>query len=108
MHSSDPLAPVLIAMLAPLPPSLPAHHPILFLVTGFLVLGCRSLQASSQRVFRGVDQRNLALQFVEERGMSGIVFFMDDDNTYTLQVREVGGGWGGHSKRLQPTRTRCR
>ena len=44
---------------------------------------------------RGVLQRNLALQWIRQtldhKGISGVVYFADDDNTYSLQVfKEVG------------------
>ena len=40
---------------------------------------------------RGVDQRNCGLQWIRDnlsRNNSGVVYFMDDDNTYSLQLFE--------------------
>ncbi|GJP35737.1 hypothetical protein CLOM_g20267 [Closterium sp. NIES-68] len=56
--------------------------------------GCRTLDyvhiatgdSEDQRWFRGVGQRNLALEYIEQQGLEGVVYFMDDDNTYALQL----------------------
>lgn len=42
---------------------------------------------------RGVEQRNAGLEWLrknlnEEYQLNGVVFFMDDDNTYSLQIFE--------------------
>ncbi|CAI5506469.1 unnamed protein product [Closterium sp. Naga37s-1] len=44
------------------------------------------LQNEDQRWFRGVGQRNLALEYIERENLEGIVYFMDDDNSYALQL----------------------
>ena len=43
------------------------------------------------RIPRGVDQRNCGLQWIRDnlsRNTLGVVYFMDDDNTYSLQLFE--------------------
>ena len=45
-------------------------------------------EGEDQSQFRGVNQRNVALQYVEGKEEEGVLYFMDDDNTYTLQVSE--------------------
>ncbi len=35
---------------------------------------------------RGVNQRNKALEHIEQNRIEGIVYFFDDDNTYTPEV----------------------
>ncbi|CAI5531788.1 unnamed protein product [Closterium sp. Naga37s-1] len=45
-------------------------------------------QNEDQRWFRGVGQRNLALEYIEKENLEGIVYFMDDDNSYALQLFE--------------------
>lgn len=41
---------------------------------------------------RGVEQRNAGLEWLRknlnEDQLNGVVFFMDDDNTYSLQIFE--------------------
>ncbi|CAI5524219.1 unnamed protein product [Closterium sp. Naga37s-1] len=56
--------------------------------------GCRKLEYvhiatgddEDQRWFRGVGQRNQALEYIERENLEGIVYFMDDDNSYALQL----------------------
>ncbi|CAI5798185.1 galactosylgalactosylxylosylprotein 3-beta-glucuronosyltransferase 3 [Podarcis lilfordi] len=64
---------------------------------------------------RGVEQRNLALQWLRENhelGKKAVVYFADDDNTYSLRLfdevsagrkgcNRLGGGWDCGSPRFQ-------
>ena len=65
-------------------------------------------EASKKARQRGMDQRNMAIDWVREQctnctgsGLTcqGVIYFMDDDNTYDLrlfeQVRQVFWGRGG-------------
>jgi hypothetical protein len=38
------------------------------------------------KAHRGLDQRNAGLDVVEEVGAEGVVYFMDDDNAYNVQL----------------------
>lgn len=44
------------------------------------------VQAETAKVNRGVVHRNCALDYIQDRRLNGIMYFMDDDNTYMPQV----------------------
>lgn len=44
------------------------------------------LQKTEVKTNRGVLNRNTALEFIEARKLRGLIYFMDDDNTYAPQV----------------------
>ncbi|RNA20570.1 galactosylgalactosylxylosyl 3-beta-glucuronosyltransferase I-like [Brachionus plicatilis] len=39
-------------------------------------------------IYKGVIQRNLALDWIRENNQSGIVYFADDDNSYDIEIFE--------------------
>lgn len=45
------------------------------------------MQADKARYNAGVASRNAALDYIEKNRIEGIVYIMDDDNTYFPQVR---------------------
>lgn len=41
---------------------------------------------SNPKAHRGLEQRNAALDIIEQVGAEGVVYFMDDDNAYNVQL----------------------
>ena len=46
----------------------------------------KAVKTSEKPRHRGVEQRNAALDIVQQLGAEGVVYFMDDDNAYNAQL----------------------
>lgn len=69
-----------------------ARDPIL----GLSALCPLYVQNETARMNRGVVSRNRGLEYIDEGRLEGIVYVMDDDNTYSWQVRMLSScGLGG-------------